>query len=209
MNMAPRTGPVTRKKLLEAAVRSIRERGYAATKIDDVCFAAGATKGAFFHHFDSKDALALAAIDHFAERAEAMFGAARFHELTDPRERVLGYVKLRIAMLDGALPEVTCLHGTLVQEVYATHPALRVAASRHIEAGVKALAADLAAAKRRYAPRAPWTPTSVARFIEATIQGAFVMAKATGSTEAAADSLRHLRTYLETLLSPPLRKEAT
>jgi TetR/AcrR family transcriptional repressor of nem operon len=198
--MAPRTGPATRDKLLDAAVRTIRKKGYAATKVDDLCATTALTKGAFFHHFDSKEALVLAAIDHFGQRAEAMFAAASYRRLSDPRDRVLGYVDLRIAMLDGALPEVTCLHGTLLQEIYATHPALRGAAARHLEAGANELAADVAAAKKRYAPRAPWTPASLARFVEAVIQGAFVMAKATQSTEAAADCLGHLRKYLETQL---------
>ena len=39
----------------------ILARGYAATSIDALCRQAGVAKGAFFHHFDSKDALALAA----------------------------------------------------------------------------------------------------------------------------------------------------
>src|SRR5262249_36276386 len=104
--MAPRTGPATRKKLLDAAVRAIREKGYAATAVEDLCARTAVTKGAFFHHFESKDALALAAIDHFGQRAEAMFDSAPYRQLADPRDRVLGYVDLRIAMLDGALAEV-------------------------------------------------------------------------------------------------------
>lgn len=207
--MAPRTGPATRNKLLDAAVQSIREKGYAATSVEDLCSSIAVTKGAFFHHFKSKEALALAAIDHFGQRAEGMFDTARYRQFADPRDRALGYVDVRIAMLDGTLPEVTCLHGTLVQEVYATHPELRAAAAHHIEAAVQELAKDLAAAKRRHVPRAPWTPASLARFVEATIQGAFVMAKATQSTRTAADCLRHLRTYLETQLHAGSRKEAT
>jgi TetR/AcrR family transcriptional regulator, transcriptional repressor for nem operon len=204
--MAPRTGPATRDKLLDAAVRTIREKGFAATKVDDLCATTALTKGAFFHHFESKEALALAAIEHFGQRAGAMFSSARYRRLVDPRDRVLGYVDLRIAMLDGALPEVTCLHGTLVQEVYATHPGLRAAAARHLEAGANELAADLAAAKKRYAPRALWTPRSLALFVEAVIQGAFVMAKATQSTRAAADCLGHLRGYLESQMRAPSRR---
>ena len=66
--MPPRTGPATRDKLLDAAVSSTREKGYAATKVDELCAATGLTKGAFFHHFDSKEALALATIEHFGQR---------------------------------------------------------------------------------------------------------------------------------------------
>src|SRR5690349_12022971 len=95
--MAPRTGLATRKNLLDAAVRSIREKGYAATSVEDLCANTHVTKGAFFHHFESKDALALATIDHFAEQAKAMFDSAPYRQLTDARDRVLGYIDLRIA----------------------------------------------------------------------------------------------------------------
>ncbi len=52
----------TRTKLLEAARDVIRGQGYAATTVDDICKAAGVTKGGFFHHFASMDALAKAAL---------------------------------------------------------------------------------------------------------------------------------------------------
>lgn len=39
-----------------------RTRLLNATRVEDVCAAAGLTKGSFFHHFKSKDELALAAI---------------------------------------------------------------------------------------------------------------------------------------------------
>jgi TetR/AcrR family transcriptional repressor of nem operon len=60
------------------------------------------------------------------------------------------------------------------------------------------LARDIAAAKLKYAPNAPWTPESLALFMQATIQGAFVLAKAKQGPEVAAECLRHLRRYLET-----------
>ena len=51
----------SKTKLLEAALQVIRTKGYAATTVDDICEQAGVTKGSFFHHFKSKDELALSA----------------------------------------------------------------------------------------------------------------------------------------------------
>ena len=51
-----------RHKLLDAALALIRTKGYAATTVDDICTAAAVTKGAFFHHFKSKEALGIAAL---------------------------------------------------------------------------------------------------------------------------------------------------
>jgi TetR/AcrR family transcriptional repressor of nem operon len=49
----------SKTKLLDAALQVIRAKGYAATTVDDICHQAGVTKGSFFHHFKSKDELAL------------------------------------------------------------------------------------------------------------------------------------------------------
>ena len=54
-----------RAKLLDAALMVIREKGYTDSTVDDLCREAGVTKGAFFHHFKSKEELAVAAAGHF------------------------------------------------------------------------------------------------------------------------------------------------
>ena len=59
---APIAPKVTaRDKILDAAIATVRAKGYAATSVDDLCASAGVTKGAFFHHFKSKHALGVAA----------------------------------------------------------------------------------------------------------------------------------------------------
>src|SRR5215475_9187010 len=90
--------PDARGRLLDAAMQVIREQGYSATTVDDICGAAGVTKGAFFHHFKSKEDLGVAAAAHFSEMADRIFGAAPFRELADPLDRVLGYIDFRTAI---------------------------------------------------------------------------------------------------------------
>jgi len=51
----------SKTKILDAALHVIRAKGYSATRIEDVCEAARLTKGSFFHHFKSKEDLALEA----------------------------------------------------------------------------------------------------------------------------------------------------
>ena len=189
----------SKAKILDAALRVIRTKGYAATTVDDVCHAAGLTKGSFFHHFKSKDELALAATAHFAAMADGLFATAPYRSLSDPRDRVIGYVKFRKAILTGELPEFTCLLGTLVQEAYETHPAIRQACDRYISEHAAMVEKDLAEAKRIYAPKAKWSAQSLALFTQAAVQGAFILAKATGGAEIAADSIDHLRRSIEML----------
>lgn len=193
----------SKTKFLAAALQVIRAKGYSATRIEDVCAAAGLTKGSFFHHFASKEELALAAAAHFAAQAERAFGRAPYRSHADPRERLLGYLDFRIAILKGALPDYTCLLGMMVQETYQTHPAIRAVCDQHISEHAATVAHDLAQAKALYAPHAAWTAESLGLFTQAVIQGAFVLAKARGGPEVAVDCLSHLRRYLETELSPP------
>jgi TetR/AcrR family transcriptional repressor of nem operon len=187
-------------KLLDAAVHVIRSKGYSAARVEDICSEAGLTKGAFFHHFASKEACAIAAAAHFAANADALFDAAPYTFLTEPRARVLGYVDFRKAILEGELPQFTCLLGTMVQEAYDTHPAIRAACDRYISDRAVRLAVDMAEAKALHAPGADWTPESAALFSQAVLQGAFILAKAKHGAQIAADSLDHLKRYFETLL---------
>lgn len=190
----------SKTKLLDAAMHVIREKGYAAASVDDICAAARLSKGSFFHHFETKEELALAAADHFAAMAGELFAAAPHHASKDPLARLLGYIDLRAGMLHaGELPEVTCLLGTMVQEVYETHPAIRKACDLHIRAHAATVADDIAEAKRRYAPRAKWSAESLALHMQAVIQGSFILAKAHHDPGVGIECLGHLRRYLEAL----------
>jgi TetR/AcrR family transcriptional regulator, transcriptional repressor for nem operon len=202
------TASETRAKLLDAARDVIRTNGYAGSTVDDICAAAGVTKGSFFHHFDSKEELGVAAIERFGAMAATLFGNAPYRSATDPRDRVLGYVDFRISLLQGEIPLYTCLIGTTVQEAYASHPNLRDACDRILSEHVAELTRDLAAAKSRYAPAASWDPASVGYFMQCVLQGAFIFAKAKQNAEIATASLGHLRNYLVTLLGQPENRKS-
>jgi TetR/AcrR family transcriptional regulator, transcriptional repressor for nem operon len=197
----------SRTRLLDAAMQVIRAQGYAATSVDDICRAAGLTKGAFFHHFKSKEELAVAATAHFAAMAERLFAVAPYQQLADPLNRLFGYIDFRSAILDGPLPDITCLLGTMVQEAYATHPAIREACDTHIGVHAATVAKDIAAAKARYAPAAEWNAESLALYTQAVLQGAYVLAKAKNGNAIARDCIGHLRRYLEQLFHRPNQQE--
>jgi TetR/AcrR family transcriptional regulator, transcriptional repressor for nem operon len=193
-------------KLLDAALNVIRAKGYAATTIDDICHAAEVTKGSFFHHFKSKDDLALAAAEHWSATTAEFFANAAYHNAEDPLDRLLGYLDFRAAILDGDAPCYTCLLGTLVQETYATHPAIREACDEGLSAHIDALVPDIRAAKRRYVPDAEWTAEGVGYFIQSVLQGAFIFAKVKQKPDTVRASLVHLRRYLELLFATDQRK---
>ena len=191
--------PSLREQLLSAGVETLHQRGFNATSVQDITDAAGAPKGSFYNHFKSKEQLGVAAAEQFGTMAGEIFGSAPYRQLTDPRDRVLGYVDFRAAMLQWEIGQYTCLLGTMVQEVYATHPEVRDACNRQMSEHVGELVKDLEAAKQLYAPDAPWSAESVGYFMQAVLQGAFVFAKAKQGPEVATECLQHLRRYLETL----------
>ena len=206
---SPKAG--ARQRLLEAALSLIREKGYSSTSVDELCAEAGVTKGAFFHHFKSKDALGIAAANHWSAITGDFFETAPYHKLSDPLDRVLGYLDFRKAILKGDIAEFTCLVGTMVQEIYGTNPDIREACEASISGHAAKVEADIAQAMKRYRIRARWTAESLALHTQAVLQGAFILAKAKGSAAFATASIDHLHRYIEFLFQPAKhkRKETT
>jgi TetR/AcrR family transcriptional repressor of nem operon len=189
----------SKTRFLKAALQVIRAKGYTATTVEGVCGAAGLTKGSFFHHFDSKEELALATADYFTEGADALFASAPYHQRADPLERLLAYVDFRKALLTGELADFTCLAGTMVQEVYDTHPAIREACNRSMSGHAETLEPDIAEAMRKYGVTGEWTARSLALYMQAVLQGSFILAKAKGGPTVAGECLDHLRRYIEVI----------
>ncbi|MCB1386861.1 MAG: TetR/AcrR family transcriptional regulator [Nitratireductor sp.] len=196
-----------RTRLLEAARDVIRAQGFAATTVDDLCKAAGVTKGAFFHHFENKEALGVAAAAYWAETTSAFFAGAPYHAHDDPLDRLLGYVAFRKDIIEGDLAEFTCLVGTMTQEVYDSSPSIRAACAASIFGHAATLEPDIEAAMAARGIKADWTPASLSAHTQAVLQGAFILAKATGDRAIARDSVDHLRRYIEMLFGVSAENE--
>ena len=192
------TGP--RRKLLDATLQVVRAQGYAGASVDDICREAGVTKGSFFHHFKSKDELAVAATEHWTGLTGNLFASAAYRSIADARDRVLAYIDFRASLIQGELPDFTCLLGTMVQETFDTHPSICEACNAALLTHARTVEEDLAEAKRQYAPQASWDPGSVALFTQAAIQGAFILAKAQHSPDVARQTIAHVRNYVASLL---------
>ncbi len=199
-----------KEKLLEAAVLLVRGNGFAATSVDQLCAQAGVTKGAFFHHFASKEALGVAAADYWSRCTGAFFAEAPFHHHADPVDRVLGYIDLRLALIGGPVESFSCVAGTMVQEAFRSSAAIRIACEASIMGNARALEADIAEAMAQRGVTGT-SAESLSRHVQVVIQGAFVLAKTqeeSAAPDMARDALRHLRRYFEFLFRVPQQRSA-
>lgn len=92
----------TRRRILDAAARTFRERGYAATRLADIAAAAATQAGSLYYHFDSKEEL----LDAVLERGHSgVAGAVRAQVAAlGPRARFRDRLRVAIrAHLDGIL----------------------------------------------------------------------------------------------------------
>jgi AcrR family transcriptional regulator len=67
----------TRSRILESAIKLFSKRGYNKASVDDICAEAGISKGAFYHHFESKQALFLALLDGWLQTIDNAIEASR------------------------------------------------------------------------------------------------------------------------------------
>jgi len=67
----------TRSKILTSAIKLFSNRGYNAASVDDICTEAGISKGAFYHHFKSKQDLFLALLDVWLQTIDNAIEASK------------------------------------------------------------------------------------------------------------------------------------
>jgi len=66
----------TRMNILSVAQGLFAQKGYEATGIMDICDAAGVSKGAFYHHFPSKQAIFMALLEDWLAQLDVLMQAA-------------------------------------------------------------------------------------------------------------------------------------
>ncbi len=83
-----------KERLLEAALEIIWERSYGVVTIDAICEKAGVKKGSFYYFFDSKSALAVAALEEDWKQCGKGKWDSMFSASTPPLERIKGYFEM-------------------------------------------------------------------------------------------------------------------
>ncbi len=186
-------------KLLAAGIERFRRDGYGATTVDEICTAADVTKGAFFHHFASKQALAQACLARWSQMGESLAATAPFQTVADPVQRLLGYMDFYIGVFADPKLFKSCLAGVAAQEVSQSHPALRQAANDCLMRGQRQFEELLKEACRRRRRRLD--TESLAALWMAALQGSLVLSKASQDEAVVSQTLTHVRQYIRSLLA--------
>jgi TetR/AcrR family transcriptional repressor of nem operon len=185
---------ITRDKLIRTASELIRRKGFIATRIDDVCEIAGVTKGAFFHHFKTKEDLAEGCLIAWQQAMSETLKSAPFQKEANPTERVLGAMDLFISVLDDPKMLKSCLVGTTVQETSETHPQLRATAHDCFQLVRELFQGMLDEACRN--TKATVDTASLADLWMSAVQGSLILYKASRDPAVIRRTLEHVKQYI-------------
>jgi AcrR family transcriptional regulator len=186
----------TPERLVEATRELLWERGYVGTSPRAIQQRAGAGQGSMYHHFAGKPDLALAAVRRTAEELRASAEAS----LDGPGtayERIAGYLLRERDVLRG------CPVGRLTMDPeVVSDDRLRAPVDETLGWLRGRLAGIVEQGRERGELRGTLVPGDVAATIVATLQGGYVLARASGSTAAFDAAVRGLLALLDPSTGP-------
>ena len=188
-----------KEKLLETARRLMQTQGYSATSVDQICEAAGLTKGCFFHYFKSKEELGKAVLDFYVLTSDQMIAQAHFLKKKDPLHRLYGYLDFMIEIVRNPAYESACLLGNLAQELSDTHPEIRARCASHFTRLTVVFKNIVDETKASYAPGTRLDTQSLSDYFIVVLEGSILLAKAKQDKGIIEKSLQHFKQYLKTL----------
>ena len=184
------------------------ERGFAGTSVDAVLGEAPATKGAFFHHFPSKNDLGRALLERYAAADERMldeFMAAAEVETDDPAEQLVAFLRRFEHAADELAPtQPGCLFVSFIYESQLAGDGDEDLIATSIRQWRTRLLEKLEAAARVHPPAIAVDLDSLADQVFTTFEGGFILARAMHDPSHLRAQLAHLRHYLRLLFQLPL-----
>ncbi|MEV0408782.1 TetR family transcriptional regulator C-terminal domain-containing protein [Actinoallomurus sp. NPDC050550] len=170
-----------REEIVEAALEQFHVQGYNAAGVKVITDAAGVPKGSFYNHFDSKEALAVVALERY--------GAGRpLHELTGGEGEPLARLRAHFEALRDAVVRYDftrgCLIGNFGTEIADHSDVIREAVRQSLAQWTDAIAAVLTDARDAGALRAGLDPRATAGFLVNAWEGSLIRARADRSTDA-------------------------
>lgn len=196
-------GENTRKRILDTAQAMILDHGYAGVSVDMLIKSLGLTKGAFFHHFKSKNDLARTLIRRFADEGIEFFknSLERAKKLSDdPLQQFLIIIGLYEEMFEDLTePHPGCLLASYVMELQQFDEEMREIINEEFFLSRTELARLIEQIMEKYPPNAEVDPVSLADGFMSVFEGAFILSKSMNEADITVKQLRHYKTYIELL----------
>jgi TetR/AcrR family transcriptional regulator, transcriptional repressor for nem operon len=196
-----RNAPETRRQLIDATTRLMLRHGFAATTVDQICAEARLTKGSFFHHFETKEAIAREAMETFAQAGMGLYAAACVTPTDDPLKQLHRLLDIMSELAQGHPDPITCMVGMLSQEMAATNSSMREACVQHMNAWTEMVTRLLANAKTKHRPRVDLKAEDVAWMLYSIWQGSMLIGKTRQDSKMIVRNLRHARAYVNSLFA--------
>ena len=193
----------TRLRIMDAAQTLVIARGFAATTVDDVIAAAHSTKGAFFNHFPTKQALARALMERYAAQDAELLRTlmARCERLTDdPLQQLLLFLGLLTDELEEWMTAAPgCLMASFCYERELVDHDTEQMIVHALQLWGSTMSAKLQDVARQHPPKLDVDLRAVADQVATTIEGSYVMVRALGDPSIVRGQMDQLRTYLKLL----------
>jgi TetR/AcrR family transcriptional regulator, transcriptional repressor for nem operon len=196
----------TRERLLQAAFRKVYRSGFQSASVDAILATANVTKGALYHHFDSKEALGYAVVEEIV----AKFPRDRWllplerSKNKDPIDALIGIVRkipARPKDIKGGCPLVN-----LAQEMSALDERFRKRLERIFHSWQEGIAMALRSGQARGTVRRDFVPEESASFLIAMVEGYEVLAKNAQDPKVWNVGIRNIVDWLNSLRAPRERK---
>ncbi len=194
---APRDPQRTRERLLQAAFQEIYRSGFRGADLETILGKAGVTKGALYHHFQSKEALGYALVD------EVILGLIRdkwfrpLQKSENPIDALIGVVQST-----SLLPEhiqCGCPLNNLAQEMSPLDEGFRKRLAKIFREWHDGIAAALREGQKRGVVRTDVDPDETAIFLIAANEGCWSLAKNSQDVRVLQSGIRSMIRYLESL----------
>lgn len=201
----PRDGAATRTRILDAARRLVLQQGFAGSSVDEIIASAGTTKGGFFHHFPTKQALAHGLVERYVGEdmqllEDLLTRAERLSD--DPLQQLLLFIGLQEELVDELGDVPGCLYASIMYEQELVDERTRELIAEAVRAWRTRTRTKLDEVVAKYPPRVPVDLDALADQGLAVYEGTFVLSRALDEPELLRGQLRHFRTYLELLFTP-------
>ena len=195
-----RDGKPTRDKILAESKALVFENGFSGTSIDQILEKTGITKGAFFYHFKTKNALAKVLIEDYAKEDIHHLNVA-LEKTKDLKgnslDRLLQFIQEYIDMMEGLTEPPACLYASYTYEPNNFDSETLSHISETLLIWRNTMEQLIKDVLEEYDTKIEIDIPSLADHTIVIFEGAFVVSRALGKTDLTAKHLRHLKNYFE------------